>query len=466
VRPPDLGETMRRTTSRAKGIGIIGLVAFMVGGVLIGTALTASATSPPPSGTMNCKNPACAITIDPDPATTSFAPASAIQVTGADFQNGEATVVECNMAPNEPTIAVAPFGNLNVGCTGPAPMEHKVKGGNFFAGGQVNVSSDTLTLGPPASGNDSAGINGTTDAVNYPCPPTQAQVAAGVSCELLFVDAKGEQAWQDLTFTTAFSTTTTTSSPPTTLVACNGVAKSATATNTKAPHNVGTVTVTPATCLVGGTSVTVTATGLVPNSLGSILECNNDASQPTVIYDGTAIPVSCSKVALITTSASGGLLAANEAFTVLETSPTFTIGPPAAGTDSTGGSAATDAASYPCPPTAAQVTAGVGCVIAVGDLGGDQVAVPISFNTAVPPPANGGAGATTTTVAKAATKAATKTKASSLAFTGTGPGLWWLALVGSLLVLLGAFMLAVVDGPRRFLRFAHNPRVRNPIDTE
>jgi hypothetical protein len=50
-----------------------------------------------------------------------------------------------------------------------------------------------------------------------------------------------------------------------------------------------------------------------------------------------------------------------------------------------------------------------------------------------------------------------------LAFTGAGPGLWWLGTLGVLLMLFGVLALAMVDGPRRFLRFAviHSRRTRD-----
>jgi hypothetical protein len=123
-----------------------------------------------------------------------------------------------------------------------------------------------------------------------------------------------------------------------------------------------------------------------------------------------------------------------------------------------------DAGNYPCPPTAAQQAAGVTCGIIYGNLAGDGVTTPISFNTAVattpPPPPTGTIVTTTVPVATVAPKSksggATKTGSSSLAFTGTGPGLWWLALVGALFMVLGVFALVLVDQPRRLVRLATN----------
>ncbi len=129
-----------------------------------------------------------------------------------------------------------------------------------------------------------------------------------------------------------------------------------------------------------------------------------------------------------------------------------TTGPPTEGTDSAGNSAASDAAKYPCPPTAAQVSKGDHCDLAVGDLAGDEVPVPIAFNTnklvitttttAATTATTSSSGATTAT-----TSSSTSTSPSSLAFTGTGPGVWWLGLIGVVMMLLGGLMV-LLAGPR------------------
>jgi hypothetical protein len=48
-------------------------------------------------------------------------------------------------------------------------------------------------------------------------------------------------------------------------------------------------------------------------------------------------------------------------------------------TDSSGGNPFTDAAAYPCPPTAAQLSIGISCVLSFGDEGGKEQNVDISF---------------------------------------------------------------------------------------
>jgi len=150
---------------------------------------------------------------------------------------------------------------------------------------------------------------------------------------------------------------------------------------TSGAASTATITVSPSTGLQaqGTTTVTVTGAGYAANSVGAILECNNDSSQPTVSLEGNQTPVSCGPPPLATgatnlqpTNASGGFSAS---FTVT----TGTVGPPTTGTDSAGNSAAADAAKYPCPPTTAQQAAGVSCVIAYGDLAGDEASTNISF---------------------------------------------------------------------------------------
>jgi len=58
-----------------------------------------------------------------------------------------------------------------------------------------------------------------------------------------------------------------------------------------------------------------------------------------------------------------------------------TTSSPASGTDSAGGDALADAVRYPCPPVPQQVAAGDTRVISLGDIGGDQVAIPLSFRS-------------------------------------------------------------------------------------
>jgi len=247
----------------------------------------------------------------------------------------------------------------------------------------------------------------------------------------------------------------------------------------------GSITISPSSGLTNGTTVTVTGSGFTANSIGNILECNSDANQPTVHLGGVVnsdIPVSCiapSLQKLVTVSGAG---AVSGTFSVIQ----GTVGPPCGptpaavtcpATDNANNSPAADAAKYPCPPTAAQVTAGDVCQLTYGDEANDSAVATLNFasapaptTTAAPtttrPPA-----ATTTTVAHAtasttatttpdspATTAAPATSSSSssstggtLASTGPGPDLWVVGIIGFVALYLGAVVLALVDRPRTLL---------------
>jgi hypothetical protein len=356
------------------------VAALVVGALLLGTAAIVSASGS--SGETGCTNAACTITLSSD---TGLSFATPVSVHGTHFTAGRGAIVECNMAPNEPTIAVTNnravhlknFGSLPVGCTPPARAPVRVaKNGTFSSG----IGIDTNDIGPPSTGTDSAGGSASADAANYPCPPTEAQFNAGVSCAIVFQDTvdtgtgvRHETAFHDISFSSGFSTTTTAT---TTTIAgqCTAVPTEGSAMNA-GTGTVASAAVNPGSCLSSGQGVAVTAVGLVPSSTGSLLECNSDPSQPTVSDLGATIGVGCSAPVVFSTTTAGGVPAASQHFVIVE----GTVGPPLSTTDSSGGSSTADAAAYPCPPTPAQVSAGDTCAIRVGDAGGDQVVVPLWF---------------------------------------------------------------------------------------
>jgi len=187
-----------------------------------------------------------------------------------------------------------------------------------------------------------------------------------------------------------------------------------------------TPTITPDTGLTNGQSVTLAASGLTKNSIGNILECNDDPSQPTVMDGGvvnSSIDVSCiapSFSALVTVSGKG---AVSTPFKVIE----GTVGPPCGptpaavtcpATDSAGNSPTADAALYPCPPTAAQQAKGDVCQLTYGDQANDSAVGNILFagESAPPPTTTTAAGATTTSGAGATTT----TGAGATTTTGAG----------------------------------------------
>jgi len=161
---------------------------------------------------------------------------------------------------------------------------------------------------------------------------------------------------------------------------------------------VGTLSVTPSTDLHSGDVVSVSGSGFVAKSTGGIVECNNNPDQPTIEVVGNAVPVGCSDPINSVTSTSAAGVLSPQSFTI----ETGVLGPPTEGTDSAGNDADTDAALYPCPPTAAQIALGDSCAISFGDQGGDQVSQAISF-----------AGTTQTSETTSTTSAATTTSTTS-----------------------------------------------------
>ena len=172
---------------------------------------------------------------------------------------------------------------------------------------------------------------------------------------------------------------------------------------------VATIEVTPTTGLTDGAVVAVTGSGFAPSAFGGVTQCNDDPSQPTVDVFGSQVPVGCSDPlgVFVTFSATGTLPSTNL------TVHTGVVGPPAVGTDSSGHPAADSAADYPCPPTPAQIAAGVNCVVAVGDLSGNRATKVITFQGQQPPPT------TTTTAVSATTTTTTATTTTTKATTTT-----------------------------------------------
>ena len=173
----------------------------------------------------------------------------------------------------------------------------------------------------------------------------------------------------------------------------------------------GTITVTPNTGLSNGQKVTVSASGLKPNSDGAIVECNGLDAQPEVqIIPGDSAPVSCSSPFAHTLETSKTGTIPTTSFTVVS----GVVGPPIAGTDTNHVSAATDAALFPCPPTAAQIAAGDFCTISFGDQANDQVSQNIVFAGQA---SSSSTSTTTTTPSTTSTPSASTSK-----LVDTGPG--------------------------------------------
>ena len=255
--------------------------------------------------------------------------------------------------------------------------------------------------------------------------------------------------------TTGTTTPTTASSTTTTTQPATGTSAQCAAKSTASTGSAPTLAADPGTCLSGGTVVSVTGSGFDPGSSGAILECNNSPGEPSVALGSPinkTVPVGCSGTALVNvvSTSSTGTLSTKYAIV------TGTTGPPCGGSlvvscpiaDSADHNPGADAANYPCPPTAAQLAAGATCQLDFGDAGGKSQAVPISFVSAPTPSA-------VTTAAGAPTNSASTssptTAASTLAFTGPGPGIWMIAFGGILLIDLGYLLLTVYYRPRELV---------------
>jgi len=172
--------------------------------------------------------------------------------------------------------------------------------------------------------------------------------------------------------------------------------------------------------LANGDVLTVSGTGFSPGATASIVQCNSDPSQPVVLFLGQDIPVSCSALALTSIPASGKT---KGDLNGTQTMRSGTVGPPVAGTPtckqtspttsvitgcSTSGSGATDAKSYPCPPTADQQAAGDTCVVAIGDTAGDRAIGTVLFGSETLPTST-----TTTKPGSSTTTSSTTTSSTS-----------------------------------------------------
>jgi len=102
--------------------------------------------------------------------------------------------------------------------------------------------------------------------------------------------------------------------------------------------------------------------------------------------------------------------------------------------------------------TSAPTVPSIAPVLAVAGGGSTTTTAPPAPTTTTKPPTTtttsppGGGGSTTPTTAKPVTA-----PSSSLAFTGVGPGIGVLGIVGGALILLGFALLVLVDAPRRAL---------------
>jgi len=216
-----------------------------------------------------------------------------------------------------------------------------------------------------------------------------------------------------------------------------GTAMASTVTTTPGITLTLTTTAAGATCnntnkaapvcsgLAGGDVVSLKGTGFTPGATASIVQCNSDPTQPNLVFLGQYIPISCSALALTSIPASGatkGDLIGTQKLVTGTVGPPVAVGTPVCITNrggsttttttvpgcTTSGNAKTDAAKFPCPPTATEQAAGITCVLSIGDIDNDVALGTILFQGETV------GGSTTTTSASSTTTSTAPT-------TTTGP---------------------------------------------
>jgi len=170
--------------------------------------------------------------------STGLVQGQSVLVTGSGFaKSAFGYVVECNGTPNEPTVFIGSpfFQSLPVGCSAPS-LKHIASTSGTGTLAVTFTVHEGRKLGPPCGINtvlagcppgDSANFRPHGDAQNYPCPPSPAQQAAGVTCQLVFFDTAHERVAIPIKFmgaglppppaTTVPKTTTTVAKTTTTL---------------------------------------------------------------------------------------------------------------------------------------------------------------------------------------------------------------------------------------------------------
>ncbi len=185
-----------------------------------------------------------------------------VTLTGSGYDNGSlGTVLECNNASGQPTVALpAPISNnVPVSCSGISIANAKATTatGDLPAGLTFTIISPTP--GPPCGAGylittcptDSSGGNAATDAKAYPCPPTPAQTAAGASCTLDFGDEGGKTGTVDISFVP--NATPSNGNPNTSSSSSSGSGSSAAGT--------GSTAATTGAATTPGSSLAFTGTG-------------------------------------------------------------------------------------------------------------------------------------------------------------------------------------------------------------
>jgi len=275
-----LGTPPRRAPRPPRLVGlltVVGAVAVMAGGALVATntAVVSGAATTTLSLSTTAAGASCNDSNPSAPVCSGLASGEVINVSGTGFSPGSlASIVECNSELAQPVIlflgvdvpdSCSPLSLVTI------PSSGKTKG--TLTGSQT---LKTGTVGPPITGQPttctqvvpststitgcSTSTNAATDAVNYPCPPTPAQQAAGDTCVLAIGDQAGDRAIGVVLFgseTLPTSTTTTiggstTTTGGTTTTGSSTSTTGTTTTTTTSPTGTSTATqVSPPTVTLG-----------------------------------------------------------------------------------------------------------------------------------------------------------------------------------------------------------------------
>ncbi len=542
-----------------------GVLTLVAGSVLLATNVTSSAAAA--TQTLSLTSTAAGVTCNDAsptaPMCSGLAGGDVVNVSGANFTAGSlASIEQCNSDPTQPQILF--LGNdIPVSCSALAltsiSSTGKLSGTKTVATGTVGppavgtptctqtVASTTASTGP-IKGCTTSG-NGKTDAANFPCPPTPAQVTAGDFCVLAIGDQAGDRAIGTVLFgtevlpTTTIAGATTTTGAGTTTTGAGATTTTAGATTTTVTgattttEGATTTTEGATTTTEGATTTTEGATttteGATTTTVGATTTTTTPAPSATITgpYElycpGTPVGNIALNGAVTSATLSPAAPTAGQAFSVTGyqtvvnlpaslASAAAALGPDLQGTataqiDGFPASAVTPASIKPpaitfdvpipspvpsagvplsLPSTAATVpgftaqspnfivaedsSASLSLTVAGSALSLTCTAYPNdaiaqSGITTTPPTGSpidpviaiAGTGSpaptvTTTTTTKAPATSgggggAVTGSSKSLAFTGAGPGIGILGVIGGVLILLGFALLVLVDAPRRAL---------------
>jgi|SRR5207253_5524499 len=204
---------------------------------------------------------AATITVTPHDNLTD---GQVVKVSGSGFAPGGAgAIVECNPDPTAPTVAVPGSPQpVPVGCSNPLTHVVSFDGSGNLASTDFPVKKGTV--GPPASGTDSAGHDAAADAANYPCPPTADQQSKYGNCVIAVGDSAGARGTQGITFAQATTTTTAATTATT-------AATTATTAATTAATNPPVVQQTTATTAAPSLSRTGSSQRLIALAIGAVI---------------------------------------------------------------------------------------------------------------------------------------------------------------------------------------------------